>query len=230
MDALYVGSVIKKQITIVEKLSKKMPAFLVNYNFTPTWLLDSGLDYIIVDHSDSKEYLKDFPQERITYEDNMGQVDFPKLNYLINNYDNLPEVFLWGKTNLFKYITKDEYDLVKDNQFFTPLLTQNHKTYDDNNGMVCFYRGEMYYERADSWFFGLLTSKYVTNWMEWAMLFMLPCPPYIPFAPGGNYILTRERVHKYGVDYYKKMASLLPFARESAEAACAERSYFLMWN
>jgi len=207
-----------------------MKAFLVNYNFTPTWLLDSGLDYTIVDHSDSKEYLKDFPQERITYEDNMGQVDFPKLNYLINNYDNLPEVFLWGKTNLFKYITPEEYEKVKDNQFFTPLLTMNHVCYSDRNGMVCYYSAGMYCERNDSWYLNQLSSKYFMSYGEFAHEFQLPNPNYIPFAPGGNYILTKERVYKYGVDYYKKMASILPYAREPGEAQMTERSYYQLWK
>lgn len=207
-----------------------MKAFFVNYRFTPTWLLESGLDYIIVDHSENKEYLKDFPQERIIYEENWGQVDYPKLNYLINNYDNLPEVFLWGKTNLFKYITKEEYEKVKDNQFFTPLLTMNHTCYSDRNGMVCYYSDGIYYERNDSWYLNQLASKYFTGYTEFAYEFQLPNPPYIPFAPGGNYILTKERVHRYGVDYYKKMAGILPYAREPGEAQMLERSYYQLWK
>jgi len=201
---------------------------LVNYNFTPDkeWI---GDDYLIYDRSDDGvDHLVDFDPAKIIKTDNMGQVDYDKLNYLINNYDNLPEVFLWGKTNLFKYITPEEYEKVKDNQFFTPLLTQTHSTYSDRNGVVCDYFASMYRERADSWFFGQLASKYVVDWNEWTRLFMMPNPNYIPFAPGGNYILTKEKVHKYSVDYYKKMASLLPYAREPAEAACAERSYFLI--
>ena len=203
---------------------------LVNYNFTPdpTWI---GDDYVIYDRSDDGiGHLADFDQSKIIKTDNMGQVDFDKLNYLIDNYDNLPDVFLWGKTNLFKYITPEEYEAVKDNVVFTPLLTQGHKTYSDNNGQVNYYHAGMYYERADSWFFSHLSSKYVKNWSEWANLFMLPSLSYIPFPPGGNYILTKEKVHKYGRDFYIKMAGLLPYVRESAEAACAERSYYLLWQ
>lgn len=207
-----------------------MIAILVNYNFTPTWLLESDLDYLIYDRSDSKEYLKNFPQERIIYTENMGNVDYDKLCYIIDNYDDLPDVFLWGKTNLFKYITEEEYEIVSNNKGFTPLLTKNHKTYSDRNGIVCRYEGEWYTERNDSWYFGEFQSKYVNNWSEWAHMFYLPSPMYIPFAPGGNYLLTREIVHKYSRDYYEKMASTLPYCQLPVEAQCAERSYGLMWK
>lgn len=206
-----------------------MRKILINYNFTPEkdWL---GDDYLIYDRSDSKEWLKDFDQSKIVYTKNVGQVDYDKLNYLIDNYDNLPEVFLWGKTNLFKYISKDEYEKLKDNTTFTPLLTQNHKTYSDNNGWVCFYKGGMYYERNDNWYFGQFQSKYVSSFNEWAGIHQLKAESYIPFAPGGNYILTKERVHQYSRDFYINMADMLPYCQEPVEAQCAERSYGLIWK
>lgn len=203
---------------------------LINYNFTPdkTWI---GDDYLIIDHSDDGiNHLTDFDQSKIVCEPNRGQVDYPKLNYLIDNYDNLPDVFLWGKTNLFKYISRDEYAKLKDNQTFTPLLTQNHHTYADNNGLVNYYSGNMYFERNDSWYFNEFPNKYVHNFNDWCHQHCLTVGAYVPFAPGGNYILTRETVHKYSKDYYIKMADMMPYCREPVEAACAERSYWLMWK
>ena len=209
-----------------------MKAFLVNYNFTPTWLLDSDLDYVIHDRSDSKDYLKDFDQSKIVYEANVGQVDFPKLNYLYENYDQLPDVFLWGKANLFKYITEEEYGKVKDNQLFTPLLTQNHKTYSDNLGPVCYYSGGMYNERLDVANAAIrqFSTRYFNRYQDFAKHFHISSPYYLPFAPGGNHILTKEVVHRYSKDFYGEMASILPYCREPAEAQMCERSYYQMWQ
>lgn len=206
-----------------------MKKILVNYNFTPNmdWL---GDDYLIYDRSDSKDYLKDFPQDNIIYSENVGNVDFDKLNYIIDNYDNLPDVFLWAKANLFKYISREEYEKVKDNKTFTPLLTQNHKTYDDSNGAVCYYSGGMYYERNNNWYLNQFTTKYFHSYGDFAQAFQLPNPPYIPFAPGGNYILTRDTIHKYSRDYYEKMASILPYCQLPGEAQMLERSYYTLWS
>jgi hypothetical protein len=203
---------------------------LINYNFTPdkSWI---GDEYLIYDRSDDEiDHLKDFDQSKIIRTENTGQVDFDKLTFLAENYETLPDVFLWGKTNLFKYITREEYEKVKDNKTFTPLLTQGHKTYNDSNGAVCYYSGGMYYERNDSWYLNQFQTKYFFSYKEFADSFQLTSPSYLPFAPGGNYILTREKVHRYSRDFYAKMASVLPYCREPGEAQMCERSYFNIWK
>lgn len=205
-----------------------MKAILVNYNYRPEWLLTSGLDWLIYDRSDSKEYLEGFPQERIVYTENIGQVDYDKLGFLIDHYDYLPDVFLWAKTNLYpRFVEQADFEqAVKANQF-APLLRKDHPAKPN----ICGYNQHgMYIEIANSWFFGELASRYVRNWEEWRVQFQLPQMTFIPFPPGGNFILTKERVHRYSVDYYKKMRDALPYSMNPAEAHCAERSYYLMWK
>ncbi len=205
-----------------------MKKILVNYNFTPEkeWI---GDDYLIYDRSDDGvDHLAEFDSSKIIKTENTGQVDYDKLNYLVDNYDNLPEVFLWGKTNLFKYITPEEYEKVKNNTDFTPLLTQGHKTYSDNNGAVCYYSGGMFYERNPLLYFS--NFKYFKDYPEFAHAMQLPNPYYIPFAPGGSYILTRDRVHRFSRDFYTNLASFLPYCADPLEAHFCERSYYNMWK
>lgn len=203
-----------------------MKYVLVNYNFTPNWVKDE--DHLIYDRSDSKEWLKDFDQSKIIYTPNVGQVDFDKLTYLIDNYDNLPEVFLWGKTNLFKYISEEEFDLVKDNKVFTPLLTQNHVPVNDHLGPCSYYSGGMYYERSSLLY--MSNWKYFKSYPEFAHAFHVPCEYYTPFAPGGNYLLTKECVHRYSKDMYLNMRSTLPYTDNPVEAHWCERAYYTMWK
>lgn len=207
-----------------------MKKILVNYNFTPEkeWI---GDDYLIYDRSDDGiDHLSEFDQSKVIKSTNIGQVDYDKLSFLVDNYDNLPEVFLWGKSNLFKFITKQEYDEAKDNRVFTPLLTQYHNTYRDKYGPVCYYSGRMYYEINSSWYVDELSYKYFNTFSEFAKTFQLPNPKYLPFAPGGNYILTRETVHKYGRDFYDDLRQILPHAINPAEAHMCERAYNLIWQ
>jgi hypothetical protein len=207
-----------------------MKKILVNYNFTPEkeWI---GDDYLIYDRSEERKYLNDFDQSKIIYTPNKGNVDYDKLSYLVDNYETLPEVFLWGKTNLFKFITKEEYEKVKDNQAFTPLLTQGHATYSDSKGgVVCYYQDGMYHERNDSWYVNELDVKHFRSFYDFSRAYNLPSPAYLPFAPGGNYILTREKVYKYSRDYYDDMRQALPYSSNPAEAHMCERAYFLLWR
>ena len=87
------------------------------------------------------EWIKDYPDAEFVVYDrsevpmagaikmpNIGSDLYDKFTYIIDNYDNLPDVAIYSKANIFKYITKKEFDLLKDNKTFTPLLTQTHKT------------------------------------------------------------------------------------------------------
>ena len=205
-----------------------MKAALVNFNFTPTWLLDSGLNYVIYDRSDSKDYLKDFPQERIFYTQNIGQVDWDKLGCLIDNYDTLPDVFLWGKTNLFKYVTEERWSEVKDTKDFTPLLKYDHPAFSDPSGVCCYYDQGIYWERSNLLWMG--EWRFYENYPDFARAFEIPYGDFVPFAPGGNYILTKEVVHKYPKDFYARMRSVLPYCSNPPEAHWCERVYFTLWH
>lgn len=211
-----------------------MKAVLVNYNFDPKdWWLEYGFkpeDVTIYDRSDDG-IERTFAAK--TYKTkNIGDVDYDKLGYLIENYYDLPDVFLWGKTNLFKYVDKEFLQKALENQEFKPLLKLDHKTYSDRFGEVCKYQGEIYLERADSWFFNndALAKKFCKSWEEWRFHFFLPNTPYIPFAPGGNYILTKDRIQRYAPEYYEGMRDTLPYATHPAEAHACERSYYILWK
>lgn len=199
-----------------------MKYVLVSYNNDPTWVKEYTNDWLIFDRSDSPF---DFPNT--FHKPNVGQVDYDKLGYLVDNYDRLPDVFLWGKTNLFKSISEEEFKKVKDNKEFTPLLTRSHNTY----AQVCWYdENGMYREINNSWYVNSFPHEHFDTFKGWAEYFKLPNPVYLPFAPGGNYILTRERVHRYPKEFYAEMRSFLPYAQEPAEAQFAERSYYLLWK
>lgn len=207
-----------------------MKATLVNYNYDPQWLKNyPELEVTLYDRSE--EDAAPLVRYGTVYKTkNVGDVDYDKLGWLVENYDTLPDIFLWGKTNLFKFVDESDFQKALRNNKFQPLLKYNHETYSDHFSQVNFYRGDMYYERADSWFFNATTPKYFRTWEDWCLHFGLPREAYIPFAPGGNYILTKEKVHKYSRDLYDEMRSVLPHAQRPAEAQAAERSYYLLWR
>lgn len=211
-----------------------MNAVIVNYRHDPQdWWLNYGIkpeDTILYDRSDDG-IERTFAAK--TYQtSNKGDVDFDKLSYLVENYYTLPEVFFWGKSNIKKYVDEPTLKKAIQKGEFAPLLKQDHRIYSDRFGSVNMYKGGMYMERADSWFFhaGLDSNTRFLSWSDWIREFNLPAEGYIPFPPGGNYILTKERVHRYSKDFYEKMRDTLPYAMHPVEAHCAERSYYLLWR
>lgn len=208
-----------------------MKGCLVNYKTDPAWISDyPELELTIYDRTDDG-LETDLTEYGAVYKTpNIGDIDYDKLTYLIDNYDDLPDVFLWGKTNLFKFVDEPDFKKALQANDFSPLLKYNHRVYSDQFGQVNFYRGDMYYERNDSWFFNATIPKYFKTWDEWCLHFGLPRDAYIPFAPGGNYILTRDKVRKYAKDLYEEMRSFLPHAQRPAEAQACERSYYYLFR
>lgn len=90
------------------------------YNHNIDWLPEYTDDIVLYDRSD-------IPANNSIGVLNLGSDIADKLKFIIDNYDNLPEIAVYTKANLFKYITREEFDLIKDNQTFTPILTKNHE-------------------------------------------------------------------------------------------------------
>lgn len=178
-------------------------------------------EYFIYDRSGNVELPYKVPRA------NIGDADYDRLSYICDNYYNLPDVFLLCKSNIFKFISPEELDEVKNNREFTPLFTKNHKVYEP----VCRYdENGMYEEINNSWYLGEIPAKHFKSYQEFAKSFHLPNPEYLKFAPGGNYILTRSTVHKYGLDFYERLRDLLPYSARPGEAHMIERSYWNIWS
>lgn len=203
-----------------------MKYVITHYMGDPSWIKKYTDDWLIYDRSDQP---LDWPNTRRV--PNLGNADYDRLSFIVESYDDLPEVFLLAKSNLIpKYISKEEFDAVKDNEKFTPLLTKNHPVYSDILGTVCFYKDGIYWERNDSWYLQEQPARYFNNFDQWCVEFGLPREPYIPFAPGGNYILTKEVVHRHSKEYYDRMRETLPYTITPGEAQMVERSLFYLWR
>lgn len=196
-----------------------MKYILTHYSGDWTWVKEETDDFFIYNRTE-----EDIPNSG--KRENIGDADYDRLSYIVDNYNSLPDVFLLSKSNLFKYISREEFDAVKNNTEFTPLLTQHHKVYEP----ICRYENGIYLEKNNSWYLGSVPSKYFQSYGEFAKAFNLPNPDYLRFAPGGNYILTKERVHRYGIEFYEELRSLLPYCQRPGEAHMLERTYFHLWQ
>lgn len=206
-----------------------MKAVLVNYNYDPEdWWRAYGIEALVYDRSDDGVTRKFDANVRVT--PNRGNVDYDKLDFLVEFYHDLPDIFLWSKTNIFKYCDRKTLEDAFSQRKFTPLIRPDHKVYSDHMGVVCKYEDGWYWERNDSWYLAPHPAYNINSFYEWAQMFNLPSPPFLPFAPGGSYILTKERVHRYSRDFYERMRDTLPYTQLPGEAQLAERSYGLLWK
>ena len=196
-----------------------MKFIISRYNQDIEWLKEYTNDMVVYDRSEE-------PLEGAIKVENIGTDIADKFKFIIDNYDNLPEVAVYTKANLWKYIIKEEFDLLKDRKEFTPLLSQRHKTYMP----VCYYKDGMYYEINNFWYLTAHRPKNEQTVEELSDLLGLRGLSYVPFAPGSNYILTCQDILKHPKEFYEKLRSYLMWTKYGGEAQIIERGLYLLWK
>lgn len=192
--------------------------FIVSrYNQDVSWIAEYAPEMYLFDRSDQ-------PIPGSNIRSNMGTDIADKMLFIIQNYNNLPEVAIYTKANLFKYITKEEFEKVKDNTEFTPLLTQNHQ---EKPG-VCYYKDGIYWEINNQWYLAAHPVRHDPK--EVMQTIGIDKMEYVPFAPGSNYILTREDIRKHPIEFYSKLYNYVSWAVYPGEAQIIERGLYTIWK
>jgi Protein of unknown function (DUF3431) len=196
-----------------------------NYNNNFEWVKKYTDNYLICDRSDSNLPKKDDPN--IKLEPNLGYNIYSYMSFIIDNYDNLPDYTAFIKANILeRHISKDEFDIAIQKRELTPLCTQNHKV----DGRISYYKDGVYHEKNNSWYFAEYPYKYFRSYPEFADIMGLPCPDYLPFAPGGCYIVPKENILKRSKEFYQKLLEFCSWSQINAESHTIERSLFNIWR
>jgi hypothetical protein len=192
-----------------------MKYVISRFNQNVDWVKKYTDDFVIYDRSEE-------PVEGAIIVPNIGSDIYDKFTYIIDNYDNLSDVVLLTKANLFKYIKEDEFQRVKDNTTFTPLLTFSHETYMP----ICYYEDGLYHEVNNRWFLSSHPAERADELYKVLQLGM----EYIPFAPGSNYIVPKENILQHPKEHYEYLRSFLDYDVYPGEAQIMERGLYILWK
>ncbi len=193
-----------------------MKWIISRYNHDLRYLKEYTNDFILYDRSTE-------PLEGSIVVPNIGTDLYDKFTYIIDNYDNLPDVAIYTKANIFKYISKEEFDKIKDNKTFTPILTQNHNTYYP----IAYYEDGMYNEINNYWYLLAHQAKHADEIKD---MFDMDSREYNSFAPGSNYILPKENILQHSKEFYMKLRSFLDWTIYPGDAQLLERNLYYLWS
>lgn len=178
----------------------------------------------------NKEWITEYTDNVVFYdkiEKNVGSNIYDYMSFIVDNYENLPDVILFGKTNMLeRHITKEEFDVLVDNTSFTPLLTQSHHVYDP----ICHYDDGMYCELNDYWYLLEYPTQSVNTFNELKRMFKMDDRKYNRFAPGGCYIVSQEDVLQHTKDFYTRLRDLCNWSQSPGEAYLIERNLYYIWK
>jgi hypothetical protein len=193
-----------------------MKWIISRYDHDVSYLPEYTDDFVLYDRSEK-------PLDGSIVVPNIGSDIYDKFTYIIDNYDNLPDVAVYTKANIFQYISKDEFDLIKDSETFTPILTQRHKT----ALPVSYYANGLYHEINNYWYLGPHPAKHAREIRD---IFNMDARQYNAFAPGSNYIVPKKNILKHTKEFYVKLRSFLDWGIYPGDAQLTERNLYYLWQ
>jgi hypothetical protein len=190
------------------------------YNDDISWLKDYTDNYVILNAGEPREGTIQVPHT--------GYNVHAYTQWIVDNYDNLPETVMFIKGTIFtKCISREEFDKVCNNKVFTPLLKKDHKV----DGAINKYSEDgMYNETNNSWYINHYPHEKVHSYRQFSELMGLSNPEYLTFAPGACYIVPRENILKHTREFYQKLASLMDYHATPSESHMVERALYEIWK
>lgn len=198
------------------------------------------MTWVINSYHGNTDWIKEYTEDVVFYDKkelNVGSNIFDYMSYIVDNYDNIPDCVLFGKSNMLeRHITKEEFDheinkvpSYSDNKYWglRHLCTKNH----DARMPVAYYSiTGLYYEINNSWYVADHPHKHYTNYNDFARDFELPTPEYLGFAPGACWIVPRVNILKHSKDYYQRLKDIVSHDPNPAEAHMIERALNYIWS
>jgi hypothetical protein len=206
-----------------------------HYQGDPAALLSciDGHQYVIYNKS-GRSLGQELDSRAITVE-NIGYNLSSYLRYIISNYSSLPSRVAFVKSDIFPRHISESYfkKTIQSARDFVPLA--DHRTWEGMNWPAS-YAGydNMLYEINNSWYRFHHERIYFSTFNAFLYFFFAvdesSTPQYLRFAPGGNYIVSRERIRSHSITFYQNLLDIISSTQRACENHYLERSLGIIWD
>jgi len=202
-----------------------------SFNEDFSWVNDYTTNYIVYDKTCS------LPEtDKVKHQCNLGYNIYDYAYYIINNYEKLPDICVFIKANVFKHCKKEIFDTLINNNYFTPLEyygsvpTNDYENRTTNGGFL---------EINNSWYipahiqtYGQKANRYFTNYNSFLdTMFEKPVhPQWVRFAPGANYIVPKQNITYYSLEFWKRILGYVSYHQVPTEAHIIERALWYIFS
>ena len=200
-----------------------------NHNNDVSWVKDYDNPYVIYDRSDVDVNLEGL---NVIKSPNVGYNIYDMMTFIIDNYNDLPDYTTFVKGNMFpRHVGKEKFEKIMNNKFFTPIFDYTlHQT----QMPTCMFSSDgNFSEINNSWYMGTWHPRkyFTTTYNDYLnYIFSNPLHPnYVTFAPGGNYVVPKENILKYPVEFYKNLRKFVAYEHLPIESHIVERSLYTIW-
>lgn len=218
------------------KTKKIKKNFLVisQFNRDLTWIPEFTDNYLIYDRSTDPNYKlpSSIDKKKVISSPNVGYNSYDYFRYIVDNYDNLPEVVIFAKAWTWpRHVSKEYFERVMNNEYFTPLT--DYRMHQDRwpygffspDGLLCELNTDIF-----------LTPDRPTRYVHGFNDFLRFCfkepliPRYRMFAPGGDYIVPRANILKLPKVFYENLKLFTSHDKHCGETHIIERAMPILWT
>lgn len=207
----------------------KSDAFFVisNFNSDPMVIADYAKNYVILDQSNNqeiREYLLGLQNSRIQFSKHVGHNLLDYLDWIISNWDSMPNVVAFLKGNVIgRHIDPQHWETIYRNTHYT-FVFSNKSTQGQKNRYFSAHQSD-FNEINNSWFAWSSNHRYFTSTNQLIhFLYKSPrYPQYLTFSPGACYIVESSRIKNKPLSLYIGLRQILSYTFFPSEAWMVER-------
>ena len=161
---------------------------------------------------------------------NVGYNIYSYLKFIIDNYENLPNITVFCKDNILtRHLSNELFLKLINRKIFTGLednsLTSNFPANLklSDNGFV---------EINNSWYKFNFPRKYFSGYDEFYSYIFNDgnIPDFLRFSPGANFIVPKENILLRSKNFYKNLIKFINYSKLSCESHYLERSLNTIFN
>ena len=211
-------------------------AFFVisNFNTDPYQLVGYCDSYRIIDQSDNQDiasFLTGRNDENLSFTKNTGTSLINYLDYIIQEYENLPPLIAFLKGNVIgRHINKTEFEKRITNNWYTYLWDE--KLPREVNGRNYKPQNNSFLEYNNSWYVPLSHHRYFISFDHFMEFFFqnYERSQLIDFCPGACFLVESGRITQHPRALYVALREAISYEFFPSEAWMVERSLNMIFT
>lgn len=171
---------------------------------------------------------------------NVGSNPYDIGRYIVDHYDNLPDMMIHIKGNLLqkKYTTRERFVYALTSNWLVPIdggsLCESYFPYFVNDNWFAQpmeWEDRMEVDRIEE-IKKMKIYPRISSLREFIQdLFIVKdIPKFLSFAPGANYAVPKDCILKYSKNFYKKVMHYTDYNNNPIEAHWFERVFQMAWQ
>ena len=208
-----------------------------SFNTDPAYLLALSRSFIIYDQSSDKKIKAGLLESSVKrgwdvrFTENLGHNLNNILDFIIDNYYQLPEMIAFLKGNIVPRHCTQLFLKETINKGFYAHLWHQEEVRDKPNVQYVMQPGH-FLEINNSWYVWDSPHKYFTS-LDQLLNFLFidyKHAEFMNFAPGGNYLVEANRIRNNPISLYQGLREIIGYTWRPAEAFMLERCLPLIFN